>query len=373
MLTVLLTFMAFISSIIDATSKLLADRKFVLTIPQPLRQFWFNYIYFASPLPFLPYWGFFKNQRSQSVQSASVIDKALMPDYAIKYADLKDIPFALSTWLVSDIQNKRAFGTSEFAYKSALKSKSKTAYKALKRCFKVGCRFSPYEFHEHYRAAKKIGDYSALEKWLTDEYNKKVTVNTYLLNVLLGTFQRDFPEGFEKIQKFLDVKNYSFLAELKEASKFHLDTILKVVGVAEVTNGVENLSGLTKEQLFQIAGAMALTPEDVTKMLDAGFLDSDDVDDLNAGLIDLNAQYGMTTIDKNTGTKSGLLADNVKKPRPFLKPIVNPKDAKEFKLNNRDQLKKPRTIDFKSLLLLLLPFGSVVLVGYLVYKFIIKK
>jgi hypothetical protein len=97
------------------------------------------------------------------------------------------------------------------------------------------------------------------------------------------------------------------------------------------------------------------------------------VDELVAGLDDLNSQYNMKKDFKDNSSKNGLLADNVKKPRITQPRIVTPQEAKQFKLDNRDALKKPRAFDFKSLLLLLLPFGSLVLVGYLVYKFIIKK
>jgi len=369
MFTAILAILAGVSSSISKMLTLFKDRKFVATIPAEIREIWGNYIYYASALPAMPYWGFFANNRLNAYRV--LVNKGI--DNYIKGGPAEYLPFGFSSWMKQDIENKKAFGTTEFAYQTALLFASKTTYKALRRCFKVGCKFAPIEFHERYRAAKKAKNYAELEKWLTEQYQQKTVVNTYLLGVLLGTIQEKFPEGFEKFQKFLDVKAYGFYAGVMSAVKGAVDAGLKVLAVVGISEGAAKASDLSKEQVQQLAGSMALTSEDVTKMVDAGFLDIDDVDELVAGLDNLNSQYNMNKDIKDNSTKNGLLADNVKKPRIIQPPIVTLREAKQFKLDNRDALKKPRTFDLKSLLLLLLPFGSIVLVGYLVYKFIIKK
>lgn len=376
MFTAILAILAGVSSSISKMLALLKDRKFVATIPVQIREFWGNYIYFASPLPAMPYWGFFANDRYKILKTYQNLNDV---ERYIKGAPAEYLPFGFSTWMKTDIENKKAFGTTEFAYQTALLFKSKSTYKALKRCFKVGCRFAPYEFHERYRAAKKAKNYTELEKWLVEQCEQKTVTNTYLLGVLLGTIKKDFPDGFDAFQKFLNTKSYGFIAGVMSSVQGAVDAGLKALGVVDITGGGDvKFKNLSPAQIQQLAGSMALTSDDVIKMVDAGYLDSDDVDELNAGLNDLNRQYGGVKTSSGsepntfstTGVKSGLLANNVKKPLHPL--IVSSTQAKEFKVNNASLI-KPRTFDFKSLLLLLLPFGSLILVGVLIYKFVIKK
>lgn len=364
MFTAILAILAGVSSSISKMLTLFKDRKFVATIPAEIREAWGNYIYYASALPAMPYWGFFANDRLLAYRSANKDVESY-----IKHAPAEYLPFGFSSWMKQDIENKKAFGTSEFAYQTALLFASKSTYKALKRCFKVGCKFAPIEFHERYRAAKKAKNYAELEKWLQDECEKKTVTNTYLLGVLLGTIQKDFSEGYEKFQKFLNPKSYGFYAGVMMSVQGAIDAGLKVLGVVDTAGGDVKFKDLSKEQIQQLASSMALTSEDVVAMVDAGFLEDDDKDELLMGLTDLDVQYGTKTVFNAGGVKSNLI-NNLSFKHPV---VIAPKDSKTVKLDNRDLLKKPRTFDFKSLVLLLLPFGSVVLVGYLVYKFIIKK
>jgi len=315
------------------------DRKLIKSLPEELRNLWANYIYYASPLPIGSYFGWFRNDRTKSGESVIA----------------EFYPFQFSTWLKKDLKDKNAWCENSYGYQLILLSLHYPSYKLLKKCFRVGCRFTPHEYHEKYKAAKKAKNFNILEDFLTEQLELKTNLNSFLLGVLLNTAETQQPELYEKFNTLSDTKDYGFWAVQIKTFKNIAKSAVQSIGLTSTLSGFEKIADLSGADLKNIASSMQFTAGEVQNMVTAGLIDQEDADEVIKGINELNSNYNMAQKD-GTGVTSKLGGSHT----------LNMKSTVERMTNKSESIKRQFNLSLAFLV------GGLSLLGFLVYKYFKK-